>query len=74
MSNVIRIPTITVADDSPANVLEMARSWGMEHCIIIGHDADGDLVFGGTTSDLEKIIMLLERAKHWAFSEMDDGA
>ena len=72
MSNVIKLPTITVADDKPENALELAKKWGMEHCIIIGHDEDGMMQFGGTTSDLEKIIMLLERAKHFALSRMDD--
>ena len=69
---VIQIPAITVADGTPADVLELAKKWDMEHCIIIGHDPDGVLAFGGTTSDLGKILMLLERAKHWAISEMDD--
>lgn len=72
MNNVIRIPTITVVDDKPENVLNLAKSWEMEHCLVVGHDHEGNLTFGGTTSDLEKILMLLERAKHFSLSEMDD--
>ena len=70
--NVIHIPGIAVASESPDVVLEKAKSWEMEHCLVVGHDDAGDLMFGGTTGDLEKIITLLERAKHWVFTEMDD--
>lgn len=69
--NIIRIPGITTADGNPSGVLELAKKWDMEHCVIVGHDENGNLCFGGTTSNLEKIITLLERAKQWAIRDVD---
>lgn len=71
MGAVINLPTITTVDMQPADVLEKAKGWGMEHCLVIGHNDKGDLQFGGTTSDLEKIVLLLERAKLWCIREID---
>ena len=72
MGDVIRIDGITVVDEAPLVLLEMAKRWGMEHCIIVGYDSDGILAFGGTTSDHEKIIALLQRGLHWTMREIDD--
>ena len=43
--------------------LEKAKGWGMEMCCILGFDKDGKLVFGGSTSDNGKIMIMLEAAK-----------
>lgn len=72
MGEVIHIPGLTKVDEPPESILEKAKSWEMEHCVVVGYDSDGRLAFGGTTSNLEKIITLLERAKHWCIAEMED--
>ena len=60
---VIQFPGITVADWPPEVSLEKAKAWGMEMCTILGFDKNGKLVFGSSTSDAGKIIMMLEAAK-----------
>ncbi len=35
----------------------------MEMCVILGLDENGKLVFGGSTSDNGKIMIMLEAAK-----------
>lgn len=69
-SNVVRLPGITKVDIPPSDALDLAKGWDMEHCVIVGHDVDGKLCFGGSTSDMEKIVTLLERAKHWVMTEL----
>ena len=60
---VIQFPGITTADWPPEVALEKAKGWGMEMCCILGFDKDGKLVFGGSTSDNGKIMIMLEAAK-----------
>ncbi len=51
--------------DTPANdLLEQAKLWGMERVLVVGLDDDGDLCFGGNTSDHPTINFLLDKAKH----------
>lgn len=63
MSKVIQFPGETCADWPADVVLEKAKDWGMEHCVVLGLDKDGKLQFGGSTSDSGTIMMMLEAAK-----------
>ena len=61
--NVIEFPGMTKVDYTPAYLMEKAREWDMEHCLIVGCTKEGELKFGGTTCDTAKILLLLERAR-----------
>ena len=60
---VIQFPGITTADWPVEVALEKAKSWGMESCVIIGFDKDEKLIFGCSTSENGKIMIMLEAAK-----------
>jgi len=70
--NVIDFHGITTVDELPELVLEKAKLWGMEHCVIIGHDGDGLLQFGSSTSSAKEILFLLERAKHFILTQFGE--
>ena len=72
-NKVVPFTGITTVDVPPEKVLESAKEWGMEYCLIIGNDKDNDLCFGGNTSDKLKMLMLLERAKQLLMQTYDDG-
>lgn len=63
MSDVVKFPGNTTLPSDPATVLEQAKEWGMEHCVIIGMDSEQKLKFGGSTCDAGDILMLLELAR-----------
>lgn len=76
--NVIQWPGITKADFTPVFLIDKARDWDMEHCLIVGQTHDGDLRFGATTSDTAEVLLLLERARINLMNELterdnDDG-
>ena len=59
---------VTYADETPESAL--AKAWGMTHCVIVGYDKDGDLRWGGSTSDAERINWLLDCAKRDLLSRL----
>ncbi len=61
--NVIEWPGVTTVDFTPDFVLDKAREWDMEHCLVVGHTKDGELRFGATTCDVAEVLLLLERAR-----------
>lgn len=61
--NVVQWPGITNADITPDYLMDKAREWDMEHCLVIGHTESGELRFGGTTCDTAGVLLLLERAR-----------
>lgn len=61
--NVIEFPGLTKVDFTPDFLMDKARKWDMEHCLIIGHTETGQLRFGGTTCDTAEVLLLLERAR-----------
>lgn len=63
MSKVIDFPGLQYGDTTPETVLEQAKNWGMDRCIIIGFTDDALFKFGGSFSDLGEILILLEFAK-----------
>ncbi len=55
---------VTTVSESPEQVLEKAKSWGLERVIIIGTVADGNLKWSGSFSEVEGVNFLLDAAKH----------
>lgn len=49
----------TKIQDRPETVLEKAKGWGMERCIVLGWKEDGSFCFGGSFSELGEIVLLL---------------
>jgi len=50
--------------ERPEAVLETAKGWDMERCIILGWKGDGTFCFGGSFSELGEIILLLRAGEH----------
>lgn len=63
MAEVVSFPGDTVADWPVDVALEKAKNWGMERCVIVGTDPDGNLRFGGSTSDIAYMNFVLDMAK-----------
>jgi FMN phosphatase YigB (HAD superfamily) len=66
--NIINIGILTDSDDTPQNILEKAKEWGMKACVIIGEDENGKLRFGGSHNDPRLISWLLTQAQ-WFVQE-----
>ena len=71
MGDVVAFNGITTADEPPESVLEKAKDWDMGHCLVIGCLPDGELIWGGSTSDMQLALTLLERARFRLLSELD---
>ena len=61
MSNVHCLPNVT--DIDPTALLEMAKDWGMNEVLIIGRNPDRDFLWGSSTNDSAKLILLLAIAQ-----------
>jgi len=64
VGDVVRFTGITTIGCTPEEVLEKAKEWGMEACCVVGFDKDNVLQFGGSTSDVAQVILMLELAKN----------
>lgn len=71
MAEVVRFPGITRIPDDPSVALEKAKYWGMSRVVIVGWDADGALIFGGSHSELAETMLLLELAKKRLLETVD---
>jgi hypothetical protein len=63
MGEVVKFTGITTVPEPPEITLEKAKSWGLERVVIIGADANGDLLFGASFSEVESINFLIDKAK-----------
>ena len=63
MADIIKMGGLTFAPESPESVLEKAKGWGMERCIVAGFNERGGLIFGGSFAEAGDIVLLLEMAK-----------
>ena len=61
---VVRFPGITKVDESVDSFLEKAKGWGAIKMVAVAETEDGEIIFGGSTSDVERILYLLSYAKH----------
>lgn len=65
MTNILPFTGTTTVDQPPETVLERAKGWGMERCVILGYRPDGSVAFGGSFSDTGDILLLLELARQF---------
>lgn len=65
-SKVVIFPGMTTVPDTPENILEKAKDWGMRECLVIGFDQEDNLTIGGSTCDTRDLVFLLTRAM-WFF-------
>lgn len=65
MADILHMLDGTFASEPPETTLKKAKKWGMERCMIIGLDDDGQLIFGGSFSEVPEMIFLLEIAKQF---------
>lgn len=63
MGDVVRFSGITTAPEPVEGVLEKAKLWDLERVLVIGHDGDGKLKWGGNFSEKEIIHWLLSCAQ-----------
>lgn len=63
MAEIVKFNGNTILPTTPKSILQQAKSWGMERCLVVGEDAEGNLKFGGSFCDAGDVLMLLELAK-----------
>lgn len=63
-AQIIPLGTVTCVDEPPDTLLEKAKAWGMDRCVVLGFDENGGFYFGGSFSNLAEIVLLLEAGKH----------
>lgn len=61
--NITQFPGITTAPEPAESALEKAKDWRLENVLIVGCNEDGELIWGGNFSDVERMSWLLECAK-----------
>lgn len=62
MGNIVRLQTMTKAEHAPDDILEMAKGKGMSDVLVVGY-LNGDAFISASTSDVERVVFLLELAK-----------
>lgn len=63
MAEFLLFDGLTSLPESPESVLDKAKEWGMEKCIIVGYSPEGRMIFGGSFCEPGEIVLLLELAK-----------
>jgi hypothetical protein len=63
MAEVVKFPGNTLLPTTPKKILQQAKSWDMDRCLVIGEDAEGKLKFGGSFCEAGDVLMMLELAK-----------
>lgn len=63
-AEIVHLGTVTCVIEPPEQVLEKAKAWGMDRCLILGFDEDGALHMGGSFSNLAEMVLLLEAGRH----------
>ena len=67
--NVVQFKGLTKVKIPPAELLEKAKDWEMDTCVVLGWTEDGELKFGGSFSNVAEIYYMLSVARH---EMMDD--
>lgn len=70
--NVVYLGIATNAPHDPDHILEAAKGNEFEDVLVVGLEDDGGLWLSASTSDAERIVFLLERAKQ-KFMRIVDG-
>ncbi len=63
MTDIINFTGTTFLPEPPKSLLQKAKKWGMNRCIVIGFDENEQMIFGGSFAESGDILMLLELAK-----------
>ena len=72
MGDVVGFTGITTIDCSAEDALEKAKEWGMDSCVVAGFDKDNGFHFGGSTSDIARIVLILELAKKHILEQSEE--
>ena len=72
--NIVNFPGITKAPEPPNQILEKAKDWDLARVLVVGANEAGDLVWGGSFSEAEDILWLLEMAKTELMREALDSS
>lgn len=70
MAEIVKFTGLTYLPAKPKDILQQAKKWEMQKCIVIGFDEGSNLKFGGTTCELGEILAMLELAKKFAVDNM----
>ncbi len=60
---IVRFPGKTTAEHTPDYILEAAKGRDLQTVVVVGMNKDGGLWFSGSTSNIEHVALLLDRAK-----------
>ena len=63
MGDVTDFPGLRYDREEPEAILEKAKGWDLEDCVVIGVRDDGEIMVGGNTSDPQLIVYLLAVAQ-----------
>lgn len=56
----------------PIALLEMAKRWNLESCLVIGWNEEGEFCIGGSEIALKETQWLVSNAQMWINNEMMD--
>jgi hypothetical protein len=59
MAEILAFTGNTIIPDTPENALEKAKAWGMTRVVICGLDSSGELIFGGSHSEIPETLLVL---------------
>lgn len=63
--NVIDIEVTTNLPLTAEKILDAAKEYDLTDALIIGYDADDELYFAGTTSNVATVNLMLDQAKQF---------
>jgi hypothetical protein len=71
MSEILKFTGLSRIPEKPEAILEKAKDWGMERCLVLGWKSEnGKLVFGGSHCEVADLVLLLEAAKKALLDDM----
>lgn len=70
MTNLVIFDGITLMDEPFEQLLEKAKEWPINRCLVVGYDAEGAVLVGGSFSDIPEIVLLLEAAKRFFIEDI----
>lgn len=68
MGKVIKFPGLTTVDIPVENVLEGAKGFNLDYVLVIGKTKDGEYVAAASTSDMQRLLWVIESLKHQILS------
>lgn len=68
--NITPFTGFTRHPEPPESLLEKAKLWGMDKCVVIGTNENDELIFGGSFSGEADILFLVMRAL-WFIQQKD---